>query len=218
MWLPFFMTILKPYYLALLLFSGLAYAQDSIDSEQFSNDYKVVLSDYSYLHINGNTNINEFSCDYKEFKGPDTLTLNRYRGKQIVRFNGSVLSLKVDEINCGNRMMNADLQDLLNAQQYPEIRIALKNHNPGSLLSDLSSKRHDGQGSFAVDIEIAGVTKEAQLAIINKAQEEKSVTYLGSIDLNILDFGLTPPSKFMGLVKVKETIEIELMLQFDLVD
>lgn len=211
------MSILKPYYLAFLLASVSSFAQDALEPDQFIDDYRVVLSDYSYLHINGNTNINGFSCDYKEFRGPDTLTLNHHQGKRIILFNGSVLSLKVEEINCGNRMMNSDLQELLNADQYPEIRITLKDHNPGATLAGISSQPHN-RGSFAVDIEIAGVTKEASLFIINEAQETESVTYFGSIDLNLRDFGLEPPSKFMGLVKVRERIEIELMLQFDLLN
>ena len=93
--------------------------------------------------------------------------------------------------------MNADFQDLLMCEKYPEIVIEL---------DKIAFVSREFVKAF-INVHLAGMTNSYSLPVqINKDR------FIGKFKMNIRDFGLEPPKKALGLIEVDEQIEV----QFDL--
>ena len=105
--------------------------------------------------------------------------------------------------DCGGPGINNDFQELLKTKTYPRVFIKLneivKDRDNGNLLQAL------------VDLEIAGVTKSYTVPVTFK--EEGVTSVKGVLALNIRDFNLEPPKKALGMIVVKDVIEINFDLE-----
>ena len=201
-----FTVILLP-----LLLIKQGYNEDSISKASLQRIY---VDDDSQLYIHGTTNINKFHCRYSEDL-PDTITLEVIQdNKHWLSLEQARFSLKVRQFDCGNKMINKDFRELLGANQYPELVIeALGIFNshysmPDSLIaleSRDSLKAH-------LKVNIAGRSNEY---MINVSQDKRnSEIHTGSLKVSIRDFGLTPPTKMLGLMQVSEFVNIDFYLKF----
>lgn len=155
---------------------------------------EVLITNESFLYIKGTSNINTFTCVYDAAtlsrKVPVSFTTNN----KTTHFKNVQLLLKNSGFNCGNRGINSDFHELLKTHKYPNIQFELlktvDNHN--------SIDTH-------IAIEIAGIKKQYKVPVIKNGE---LAPLEGVLCLNITDFGLTPPRKMMGMIVVREDIEI----------
>ncbi|WP_339609133.1 YceI family protein [uncultured Planktosalinus sp.] len=180
------------FFLALLSFSFI--------NNESTHQVRVHLTAESFLYIKGTSNINTFTCVY------DAKTLSRKIPVTYTKSSGSYyfenvsLQLKNDGFNCGNKMINKDFHDLLQTETFPSIQFQL---------NELIMKQN--QLEAKVTLQIAGIKKQYSVPV--KTHGELAPIE-GLLCLNITDFGLTPPKKMMGMIVVKEDIEI--VFGFDL--
>ena len=183
----------KLLFLALMLFSvvvGMAQGKKNI-----------TISSQSQLVISGDTNIRDFLCHYNSYRLQKSHVLEIAESSEEITFNKAVLVLRNEGFNCGNKQINKDFHALLKTEEYPEISLELKR------LGHITST-----GATAdVIITIAGVQKAFQLKVQNSA--DNCIT--GNLTLDIRDFGLEPPRKAFGLIKVKEDIVINFNLYLE---
>ncbi|WP_026452421.1 YceI family protein [Aequorivita capsosiphonis] len=160
----------------------------------------VQILENSELSISGDTNISGFGCEFNTFymEAYNEIRYNKV-GDNII-FKNAVLSLKNEGFDCGSKGINKDFHSLLNTKEYPKITLELTEIN---LI--------DGDKSKAcVKITIAGKEKGyiVPIAIIT----EPTHRFIGELKLDIRDFGLKPPKKMLGLIVIKEEIEIDFNL------
>lgn len=161
---------------------------------------KVFITTESFLYIKGTSNVNTFTCVY------DAATLSRKvpvsftQNNNTLSFRNVKLQLKNSGFNCGNRGINSDFHELLQTNQYPHINFELHRIVKGANTVD----------AF-VDIEIAGIKKHYKVPVKTNGE---LAPIQGVLCVNITDFGLTPPRKMMGMIVVREDIEI--VFGFDL--
>lgn len=174
----------------------------SFNSGNVKEKMNVVISPESKLFIKGKTNVNSFSCHFNasNFKNPVTLTMEIV--DEDLYFEDTNLILNTSCFDCGNKMMNSDFRNLLNADSHPEIKLKLK---------QLRLKDFDGNDATAfLDIYISGVKNSYSVPI--SLIGTKKMIIKGKLDLNISDYKLEPPKKMMGLIVVDEMIEINMEL------
>lgn len=161
---------------------------------------EVLITNESFLYIKGTSNINTFTCVY------DAATLSRKVPVQISHSNNTMhfknvkMQLQNKGFNCGNRGINNDFHDLLQTNKYPNINFEL-----------LSATQQKSSVQTQVAIEIAGIKRQYKVSVKTNGE---LAPLEGVLCVNITDFGLTPPKKMMGMIVVREDIEI--VFGFDL--
>ncbi len=129
----------------------------------------------------------------------------------------AILQINVDGFDCGNQIMNKDFKNLLKEKEEPYITLQIKNIEPSY---DFIVSREPGLseiGFARVEIALAGAKNE-YLIPLNSFDEVISQYYMGQLTLNITDFQLDPPKKFLGLVKVEEEITVDFKLNLNFVN
>ena len=183
--------------LAYFLFAAISFSF-VINEEVIQRE--VLITTESFLYIKGTSNINTFTCVY------DATTLSRKvpvrftQNNNTMHFKNVQMQLKNTGFNCGNRGINNDFHDLLQTKKYPNIHFGL-----------LSTTKNKGEIDAHVAIEIAGIKKQYKVPVKTNGE---LAPLEGVLCVNITDFGLTPPTKMMGMIVVREAIEI--VFAFDL--
>lgn len=152
-------------------------------------DYLLVRTKQFTVH--GTTSIGGFECTY-DLKTKDTLFFND--NQKTSKF---IFSIPVKEFGCGNFMLNSDFRKTLKAKEYPTVKIELSNFK----------KQND---YFYCDLNLNLVGKLKQYKNLKLKTGKNNVS--GNVSLNFSEFGLKPPSKAGGLIKVDEQIKVEISL------
>lgn len=157
-------------------------------------EVEVELTSESFLYIKGTSNINTFTCVY------DAATLARKVPVQFIEkgntlhFKNVALHLENKGFNCGNKGINNDFHDLLQTKKYPDIHFEL-----------LQITKNQEAVDASVAITIANIKKHYTFPV---QTSDGGSSIEGVLCLNITDFDLTPPKKMMGMIVVREDIEI----------
>lgn len=186
----------------MVLISG---ATSTIMAPVTGQSVAVIIEEGSYLTIKGRTNVNTFRCHYEGNIGQDTIHVRVWpRSDGTMALENAHLSVMVDRFNCGNKVINRDFRKLLRHEQYPSLRLdVLKLHSePGtstsSVVASVKFTIGDQENTFRVPVEAV--------------HDDKGVGYRGQKVLDITDFGLAPPRKFLGMVVVDQEVVVDFRL------
>ena len=203
----------------LCFFSSLVLAQLSFKSETAINERRLQIkfADNCGFKINGKTNVNSFECECED---QGTFKNNSFYGiveKGKIDFQEAILKIPVLSISCGNRLMNSDLYSLLKSESHPHIKVHFLSADwDVQAIWDNDLSKNDMIGHFDVMITIAGVSRNERVEIHQSEIDAKKyiLATSGEVNMSLHDFNIEPPVKFMGMVKVKEDINLELDLVF----
>lgn len=171
-----------------------------VSAQSSYNNTQVQILPESKLTISGDTNINEFECEFNTAHLDENTNLRYKVNKSNIIFENAILNLNNKGFDCGNRGINKDFRELIKSDRYPEITLCLKE-------IDLKDPK---LALAKVTICIAGIEKKYQVPV--EISKDKIPHFKGKIHLNIRDFKLEPPKKALGLIVVKEEIEVKFNL------
>lgn len=180
---------------------------------------EVRLAESSYVVINGTTNVNQFHCNYDQLS-TKPLAVNVLREADSVTIENAALILQTDQFDCENKMMNKDFQQLLQSEEYPHIEIqVLSLSKPPKSDKKLASHLNDERFTIWVQALFRIVGNEHQYSFPVKVinHSASSLNLQGSIDLNLLDFEITPPKKLLGLVEVDPWVTIDFVTTLEVI-
>jgi hypothetical protein len=141
-----------------------------------------------------------------DYYKPDTLTFYKGTPAEAVKING-LLKVDVQNFNCHNQLMTADLRKTLKAKEFPNLIIRFINF---SSYPDMA-KQQDLVG--AVTIELAGVTKRYNVNYKFIPEGPHSATLIGNRPVNFSDFKIVPPRRVGGMVKTNNQLVVEFNLK-----
>jgi hypothetical protein len=186
-----------------ILIAGLTINLNSAEKEIFR--YWAVTT-ASTLEVHGTTNVNSFECGYAYYSGSDMISEVWNPSSENWEISGSVF-VEVEEFDCQNRMMNNDFRNTLKSFKYPEIKIEFIN------LKEIKSEGNNRKARGWVEISMAGNSSKyfvtCDLVFVSNYYSVLS----GKQVFRFSDFGLVPPQKGFGLVKVND----EITVKFDLI-
>lgn len=159
----------------------------------------------SSLTIKGSTNI----VPFKIYQNGDKLSRSKMtvlttQNQNKIFISQNQLSVIVKNFASNNTMALKDFLKLLKSDQHPTLQVQLNYLD----LQPLSEKGKTYNGQALVNITITGVSKQYSIPI-TFVSNGNVYTVNGSRKLSIRDFGLTPESKMMGMIKVSEWIDID---------
>ena len=169
----------------------------------------------SILEVNGKTNINSFSCTSRERALRGKLSYQLEAETTTINFQNTKLKIAIQQLDCGAKAINKDLHKALQSDGYPNITIDLIQ------LFNLECKNLGNCDSWVnfeavADIIIVCTSKSVYIPVQVKKLDDFSYRIRGSKNLELCDFGIEPPTAMMGLIKVKNKIEINFDLFVDL--
>jgi hypothetical protein len=161
----------------------------------------------SRLAISGESNINDFRCEVDRYYQADNLDLYSSSGEEFL-FSRNQMIINLMEFDCGRALITRDFRQTLNADKDPAVIISFisldrlpQDNVKGQILAGL------------LEVTIAGVSKEAEIQFSIRNNSNGTISLHGKHEFSFTDFGLEPPSKVMGLISVKNNLEVT----FDLI-
>lgn len=152
----------------------------------------------SRLEITGTTNINRFSCLSTDYTGVDTLKESRDKdGNKVLE---GFISLKTACFDCENPLVTRDFKKTLKQESYPELTFKL------SMLGERPELKNKHTG--VIEISMAGVCRSYPIKCTIKSSSPEEKHLEGYKDFKFSDFGLTPPEKLFGAIKVTDNISV----------
>jgi len=149
----------------------------------------------STLRIQGSSNVNNFGCDITGYYQPDTLICFEENP------DNKAVPLKI---------LTNDLRKTLKANRYPKLVIRFLSFERNPVMRNA---RDVLKGS--VEVELVGCNKRFDIFYTFEKTNSSFFKLNGNQSFSFADFNLTPPSKFGGLVKVKDKfiVDFNLLLQ-----
>jgi polyisoprenoid-binding protein YceI len=171
---------------------------------------KTKLLDSSWIEIKGETNVVNFSFrqDAKNFI-EKTMDITATRQDNKVTLSKNLAAIEVKKFDSDDKMALHDFFELVKADKHPNITVKLDHFAYPNAKTDNESILWSPAVdiNISVNINIAGVEKPYTIpAKVSRSGEKIEIN--GRKKIDIRDFGLTPPHKLFGLIKVKEWIEI----------
>lgn len=168
-------------------------------------DYELASS--STLEIYGRTNVNSFCCSAQQNFPKSTLGYEWSQDKTSIDFDNTELKISTRTLDCGASAINRDLQEVLKADEYPYIIITLKEavNSKGNKILTLNKWE---TFEATTQITLCCVTNEVSIPVRIRKTSDKNFQIKGSTSLAFRDFDLEPPTAMMGLIKVKETLDV----------
>jgi polyisoprenoid-binding protein YceI len=106
----------------------------------------------------------------------------------------------VPDIECGNSSMNKHLRKALKMEHFPKI---VYRANKYAVVDDGLAIQTSG------DLTIAGVTKPIGIGAKLIHFPELGARVVGTVEINMLDYNVKPPSIFFGTLRVAKTVSIK---------
>lgn len=165
----------------------------------------------SQFWIHGNATVRTFTCKVSRLDGRARLP---ERSSDLPKEADDeqatvIVRVPVKAVDCGNSMMTNDLQDALKMDQHPEIRFELVHATVGGRVDTSAHwRRIDALGPLTV----AGTKRLIRLDAAAQALDTNHFRLRGCLPIRMTDFNIEPPTKALGLIKVKNRVEV----QFDL--
>ncbi len=187
--------------MALLLWTLPAWSQTTVEVHPGSSFW-----------IEGRSSVNSFSCQVDSIAGTAQLATTRPASlsdttRSTVRPEAD-LEVPVKTFDCGKRRMTEDLKETLQAKAYPVIWYTL---HRAEIVDANSTAGHRIRARGTLTI--AGTERTIELVARGQRIGPGQFRLCGSRTLQMSDFGIDPPTKFFGLIRVEDEIEAH----FDLI-
>lgn len=164
----------------------------------------------SSLSIAGSSNVNKFTCNCSEQFSKGSIRFELQDGGKTLRFSHAGLHLRSKSLDCGNPQMNKDMYKTLRADQHPGIRIELTRAQLQE--AELVTGKDWSPLKASSQLTIAGVTQSVVFDVKAKRIAPDRIRLTTSKEVLMTDFGMEPPTAMLGLVKVNNTIRINMDL------
>lgn len=167
-----------------------------------------LIPEESQLWIEGSSTVNNILCKagkliaYASIQGTEIETASDL----ISENNGNVkLNVPVYEFDCGRRQMNRDFFKALKAEYYPTIDFV---YQSARLITNLDPECAPFQLDVQGILSVAGVGREVNILVNIEPCEENKFRLKGSKVINMLDYGIDPPTALFGLIRANEKLEV----------
>ncbi len=172
---------------------------------------KVLVQPQSMLQIQGKTNVNSFQCYCAPPASVVGFNAESSSETQKINFKKAALTVLTKSLDCRHKIMNRDMYQTLKAEHYPTITLSIS-----QVLIPIHSinARWKLTGPIATEayLTLAGIKRKIDLLVTISQPFSNIYRFTAKKSLLLTDFGLTPPTALMGMVKVKNEIILDIDL------
>lgn len=168
---------------------------------------KIFINPESSFTLHGSSNVNEFSCSIVTGFCGEELDVCYSNGDKSMTFDNAQFSVPVGEFDCRNKFITRDMQKTLKEDEYPQMSFKL-----------LNIEFYGDKPIADVLITIAGHTNLYHLHYTMNQLAGEAFGVNMSTTFRISDFNIETPTALMGLLKVSETIRVDIDLSLSVID
>jgi hypothetical protein len=150
---------------------------------------------FNYILVSGESNVNEFEIVWEE--SHNLSMLKGHEDNDLLK-----LSIPFKNFKAKNSYILKDFLDLVEAESYPEMLISIPEEYFGTMRST------ENIMNLEILISIAGRENSYLIPCAVGKSSSGLLHISGSKQLNLTDFGIMPPVKLQGLIKVKNEIRV----------
>jgi hypothetical protein len=147
----------------------------------------------SFVTIQGSSNVNQFRFTHD--KPVIENASGNFKTENYIR-------IPVSGFDASNKKMLDDFHEMVNADVYPDIQIEIE---PGK---SADFDETSGRTRFKSKITIAGTTNEYIIPSEISSCHVSGLMLKGNLMVKLTDFGIEPPRKVLGAVKVNDEVFI----------
>jgi hypothetical protein len=166
------------------------------------NPTRVVITEQSQIVIKGKSNVNSFQCQYNSSLLEEEYCISFLKQRNAIVCRGAAIEIKSNGFDCKHKMITKDLKTILQADEFPNIKIELLELN--DIATPITAK---------VNVSIAGQKNTYTLPVQYNA---KNNNVKGLLKINIEDFALKAPKKLLGAIVVNNQVDIDFNLYFNI--
>ena len=155
--------------------------------------------DNGKLIIKGTSTLHDWESIVEEFTVKADI---EKEGDSIISISIIVMIATVKSIKSGKGIMDNKTYAALKEEEFPSI-----------IFKGPSEKMEEKSLTVNGDLTIAGVTKQISL-VTNFTTHGHEISFIGSIDLLMSDYGITPPVALLGTLKTGDQITLEFEFNF----
>jgi polyisoprenoid-binding protein YceI len=171
---------------------------------------QLTLTPQSRLWVDGTSTVRDFTCRAPtinaivDTRGADASTAVLSGKKSVLAVD---VKVSVEKMDCGNGTMNEHMRNALKADENPTILFRMGSY-------EIAPAGDGATGTLHGTLSLGGTQKP--ITIVAKGQTEGGLLHVvGSTDVKMTDYNLTPPSLMFGRIKVsdKVTVKFDLYLK-----
>jgi len=164
------------------------------------------------IKVDGESNVSPFSCQMVALPISDQpIPVKSTYNNGKLYMNNVKVKLPVSSFKCANQAMTSDFQKALKEKDFPFVTLYFSHLLlPFSPNTNKSQKNVPAQISFS----IAGVQRKYDVVFEMVEFENEIMKITGLINLKMSDFKIEPPQALFGMIKAKDAIGIQFVLQF----
>jgi len=155
----------------------------------------------------GRSNVHNWSCSTSTFQtsiGVDSSDRAERVGTSESHPIRLTVIVPVKSLNCGKARMNQDMFRALKADSFPEIKYVLTSY--------VVKDQRAATDSFAVEsvgeLTVAGRTQRVDIEVRGAPDDSGGFRGDGGVALLMTDFGIKPPTAFLGAIRTKNALEV----------
>jgi polyisoprenoid-binding protein YceI len=171
----------------------------------------LVLGAGSRLWVEGNSTVRSYSCETFEMTASvevDPAVVVARVAALPDRVRRMEVIVPVATLECGNDTMNRHMLDALKAKDHTDIRFTMNR-------TELVAEGGEGTALLEGNLRIAGQDRPVLLMGQVTDLEDGTVAVKGFYELDMTDFGVSPPRLMLGTLRVHDDVIVhyELVLQ-----
>lgn len=177
---------------------------------------ELVVHPKSQFWIQGRATTHSFTCEVNRVEGSATLssdadTMSESKAPRTSEASETsvAVAVPVKSFDCGRDRMTRDLQETLKMDEHPEITFELIH---ATVTGQMDSSAHWRRIELLGTLTIAGRKRLNRLQVAARALGDHRFRIRGCHPVRMTDHNIEPPTKALGLIKVKDRVEV----QFDL--
>lgn len=177
---------------------------------------EIRILDKSKLYLEGKSNVNEFTCHCEQQFVPVEVDFALDGAKRIADFAGTQLKVSTQNLDCGHKIMNKDLQKTLQVDRHPFIKIKLNKVHLNATQKALN--QYWTHYLAETSLTLVGNSCDFKIPVMAKRVGAQTYQFKSFYEIKLSEFGIEAPTALLGVVKVKDTFIIHFDLYVEVQD
>jgi len=154
--------------------------------------------------IDGTSSLHDWTCTIPVVRG--AFTTSEAQGSEGFGIDTGDVSILVEDIDCGKRIMNGKLSDALrkNGADSIDFRLQAANVTAGA----------DSSFSMVISgmLTIAGIPQSIEVTAQGRKRPDGTIHFEGSRKLLQTDYGIDPPTALLGRLKTGDEVTVRFVV------
>lgn len=177
----------------------------------FGQFIKIIVQPQSMLQIQGKTNVNSFQCYCAPPHSIVGFNAESSSETQKINFKKAELTVLTKSLDCRHKIMNRDMYQTLKADYFPTITLSIS--QVMIPIQNINARwKLEGPVTTEAFLTLAGMKRKIDLLVTISQPVNNVYRFTAKKNLLLTDFGLTPPTVLMGMVKVNNEIILDIDL------